>query len=354
MQIRFADHGSRTLHHTDRRSGGTRWSRNDPVWPPRHTAGLIEHQVARRRRGASSRRRRRLVARLAFTAVVGLVVAFVLSRVSAPGLEARAETTDVSRLTAQMVLHPAAPIPGYLLIADRGTTACSSSTARTTSTGGTPAAGRLAMPFQFDDDTFFGPNYDRIISNQEDQNTIQIISFPGRRILWRYGHVNVKSGSARVPQHARRRLPAAVDGRVTRRGRLQLPRPLHRRLRIEIVRQYGTTGRLPTRSAALPRRGERRNAARRRRHRSSARSPAHGSTTSARRGKLRWAVQAPVSYPSDPQLLGPNRILLADYANPGHAIIMTRTGRVLWRYGPPQRARRARPSVARDAPWRPG
>jgi hypothetical protein len=51
-------------------------------------------------------------------------------------------------------------------------------------------------------------------------------------------------------------------------------------------------------------------------------------------GKLRWAVRAPVSYPSDPQLIAPNRILLADYANPGHAIIMTRTGRVLWRYGP--------------------
>ena len=51
-------------------------------------------------------------------------------------------------------------------------------------------------------------------------------------------------------------------------------------------------------------------------------------------GHLRWAVRAPVSYPSDPQLLAPNRILLADYARPGHAIIMTRTGRVLWRYGP--------------------
>ena len=51
-------------------------------------------------------------------------------------------------------------------------------------------------------------------------------------------------------------------------------------------------------------------------------------------GQLRWSVAAPVSYPSDPQLLAPNRILLADYARPGHAIIMTRTGRVVWRYGP--------------------
>lgn len=51
-------------------------------------------------------------------------------------------------------------------------------------------------------------------------------------------------------------------------------------------------------------------------------------------GRLRWAVQAPVTYPSDPQLLAPDRILLADYSHPGAAIIMTRTGHVLWRYRP--------------------
>jgi hypothetical protein len=52
-------------------------------------------------------------------------------------------------------------------------------------------------------------------------------------------------------------------------------------------------------------------------------------------GRLRWAVRAPVSYPSDPQLIAPNHILLADYARPGHALIMTSRGQVLWRYGPP-------------------
>jgi len=55
-------------------------------------------------------------------------------------------------------------------------------------------------------------------------------------------------------------------------------------------------------------------------------------------GRLRWAVHAPVSYPSDPQLLGADRILIADYARPGHAVIMDRRGRVLWKYGPPSGA----------------
>jgi hypothetical protein len=51
-------------------------------------------------------------------------------------------------------------------------------------------------------------------------------------------------------------------------------------------------------------------------------------------GRLRWAVRAPVSYPSDPQLVGRRRILLADYAHPGAALIMTPSGRVTWRYAP--------------------
>jgi outer membrane protein assembly factor BamB len=54
----------------------------------------------------------------------------------------------------------------------------------------------------------------------------------------------------------------------------------------------------------------------------------------SRSGRLRWAVRAPVSYPSDPQMLSGGRILLADYANPGAAVIMNRHGRVLWRYRP--------------------
>jgi hypothetical protein len=51
-------------------------------------------------------------------------------------------------------------------------------------------------------------------------------------------------------------------------------------------------------------------------------------------GKLVFSVQAPVGYPSDPQPLPGGRILLADYSNPGHIIVMDRTGKLLWRYGP--------------------
>jgi hypothetical protein len=68
-------------------------------------------------------------------------------------------------------------------------------------------------------------------------------------------------------------------------------------------------------------------------------------------GKLVFAVRAPVSYPSDPQPLPGGRILLADYASPGHVLIMDHAGRVLWRYGPSQGyGRMDHPSLAMPLP----
>jgi len=240
-------------------------------------------------------------------------------------------TRSHAQRRAAPVLHPPGPIPGYLLIADRGNNRMllvdSAHRIFWRYPGGTAAA----MPFRFDDDTFFGPRHDRIISNQEDQNTIQIVSFPGRRVLWRYGHVNVKSGRPgflNTPDDA-----YLLPGNEVTVADAYNCRVLFITLAHRIVRQYGTTGvcrhdppqYLGAVNGATP-------------------LPDGGTLVSeiagswiddfSRAGKLRWAVQAPVSYPSDPQLLSGNRILLADYANPGHAIIMTRTGKVLWRYGP--------------------
>jgi hypothetical protein len=68
-------------------------------------------------------------------------------------------------------------------------------------------------------------------------------------------------------------------------------------------------------------------------------------------GKLQFAVQAPVAYPSDPQPLPGGRILLADYSNPGHVLIMNRAGKVLWRYGPAEGSGRMdHPSLAMPLP----
>ena len=49
-------------------------------------------------------------------------------------------------------------------------------------------------------------------------------------------------------------------------------------------------------------------------------------------GRLAWTVRLPVSYPSDPQQLGPDRYLIADHASPGQILQFNRAGTILYRY----------------------
>ena len=284
----------------------------------------------RRRLDSSRRHRRRALVRWAVGAV-GLAAATLAVVAATNGTGHQAGRSARPPRVARVVLRPPGPIPGYLLIADRGNDRMLLVDSAHRIFWRYPGGARLAMPFRFGDDTFFGPRFDRIVSNQEDQDTIQIISFPGKRILWRYGHVDVKSGKPgylNTPDDAYL-LPSNL---ITVADAYNC-RVLFMTLAHRIVRQYGTTGVCrhdPPRYLGAV---------------NGATPLADGGTLVSEiagswiddigpNGKLRWAVQAPVSYPSDPQLLGPNRILLADYANPGHAIIMTRTGHVLWRYGP--------------------
>ena len=231
-----------------------------------------------------------------------------------------------------VALAPPGPIPGYLLIADRGNNRMLLVDSKKRILWRYPKPGvKPSMPFRFDDDAFFGPRVDRIISNQEDQHTIQVISFPRGRVLWRYGRVDIPSsrpGFLHTPDDAYLLRNGVVTVADAYDCRVLFISPAHR-----IVRQYGTS-----RSCRHdpPRELGPVNGATPLSDGGTLVSEINGSWVDdiAPNGRLRWAVQAPVSYPSDPQLLAPNRILIADYARPGHAVVMTRTGRVLWRYGP--------------------
>jgi hypothetical protein len=229
-------------------------------------------------------------------------------------------------------LRPAEPLPGYLLIADRGN-------GRLLLVDGAkhilwtyPRPGRRpAMPFRFGDDAFFGPRADRIVSNQEDQHTIQIISFPAGRVLWRFGHVD-HSGSSpgylNTPDDAyllRKGLVSVADAYNCRILFINPNHEITRELGSPTACRHGPPSSFGSVNGATP-------------------IPGGGMLVSeiagawvdaiSARGRLLWAVQAPVSYPSDPQQLAPNRILLADYTHPGAALIMNRGGRVIWKYGP--------------------
>lgn len=224
------------------------------------------------------------------------------------------------------------PIPGYLLIADRGNNRILLVDDRKRILWRYPTPGDgTSFPFRFDDDAFFGPGLRSIISNQEDQQTIQIISFPGGKLQWWYGHVNVKNWAAgylNSPDDAYLLPGHIVSVADAYNCRILFIDKAHR-----IVRHIGTShscshnppssigpvnGGTPTPSGGT------------------LVSEINGSWVDdfAKNGRLLWSVRAPVSYPSDPQWLGHGRILIADYHRPGHVLIMTTKGRVVWRYGP--------------------
>jgi hypothetical protein len=271
---------------------------------------------ARRARERVERRRRRLLA-VGCLSVAAATVGIARLAVS-KGRAAHAVTAPASSAARQR--PDVAPLPGpfhgYLLIADRGNN-------RMLLVDGAHRVLWMyprrtpGMPFRFDHDTFFGPTPNRIISNQEDQHTIQVISFPSGRVVWRYGHTNLRGGAPgflNTPDDAYLLPGGLVSVADAYNCRVLFIAPSHR-----VVRQYGTTGvcrhdppsYLGAVNGATP-------------------LPDGGTLVSeitgswiddiGPGGRLRWAVQAPVSYPSDPQPLPQGRILLADYARPGHVI----------------------------------
>ena len=287
-----------------------------------------------RRMATARRRRRRRVAWLA--AVVALATAGgVGATIDVLRTDDAAGTTAshaVRKAKAAPLPVPPAPIPGYLLIADRGNDRVLLVDGKKRILWRYPRRNlRPRFPFRFDDDAFFGPRFHTIISNQEDQHTLQIVSFPGGRLLWRYGHANVR-GSA--PGY----LNTPDDAYLLANGLRSVADAYNCRVLLisragTVVRQFGRTGACvhdPPRSfgsvnGATPLPGG-----------GFLVSEIQGSWVDGitSTGRVLWSFRAPVSYPSDPQWLGAGRILLADYARPGHALIVNTRGRVLWRYGP--------------------
>jgi hypothetical protein len=289
---------------------------------------LADPRDLRRRRALAARRRHVTHVGFAFVVTVATVAAAALLF---NGGNAGRQGQSAPQTTA--LPPPPKPIPGYLLIADRGNNRILLIDGNKRILWRYPPPGATpSFPFRFDDDAFFGPDLRTIISNQEEQHTIQVISFPAGRVLWHYGHVN-HPGSApgylRTPDDAYL-LPNGLRTVADAYNcRILFISPAGR-----IVRQIGRTKGCvhdPPRSLGAV------NGGTPLANGGILVSEIQGSWVDAfsKTGRLLWSVRAPVSYPSDPQWFGGGQILLADYAKPGHALIMTTRGRVVWRYGPP-------------------
>jgi outer membrane protein assembly factor BamB len=182
----------------------------------------------------------------------------------------------------------------------------------------------------FNDDAFVEPGGNAIVSNEEEAHTIVSVNVRTHARLHLYG-------TPGVPGSGPNQLNTPDDAYVLPDGTLTVADAYNCRILFihahQIVRQLGRTGVCvhdPPRTFGAM------NGDTPLKDGGVLISEIQGSWIDdvSRSGRLRWAVRAPVSYPSDPQMLSGGRILLADYANPGAAVIMNRHGRVLWRYRP--------------------
>ncbi len=251
------------------------------------------------------------------------------------GGEDGGQLATVTRL--RLVTRPApaasadAPFQGRLLIADRGNDRLLLVDAAKHVLWRYPSAGAPAPPggFYYPDDAFFIRHGTAIISNQEGNDTIVEIAFPSGRVLWRYGH-------PRAPGSSPGYLDQPDDAYLLRDGRVVVADAKNCRVLFIGPRgttQIGATRRCshdPPRGLGYPT-GDTPLA-----DGNVLVSEIRGSWIDeiAPSGRLLWSVRLPIAYPSDPQQLGPDLYLVADYTRPGGIVEFTREGRIVWVYRP--------------------
>jgi outer membrane protein assembly factor BamB len=196
-----------------------------------------------------------------------------------------------------------------------------------------PAAGRPAPAggFYFPDDAFFVEHGKAIISNEEDNDTIVMLGYPSGRLLWSYGHSKVPSASPgylNQPDDAYRLKNGEITVADAKNCRVLVIRPGQ-----GVISQIGTNGdcvHAPPAGLGYPN-GDTPLA-----DGNFLISEINGSWVSEYTpgGQPVWTVKLPIAYPSDPQQLGPNLYMVADYHRPGGIYEFNRQGQILWSYHP--------------------
>ncbi|MHB8439409.1 MAG: hypothetical protein ACYDD4_09630, partial [Acidimicrobiales bacterium] len=218
-----------------------------------------------------------------------------------------------------------------LLIADRGNNRLLLLAPGDTITWSYPSATSPPNPtgFYFPDDAFFARHGTEIITNEENNQTVEILSYPSGKVLWSYGHPR-QAGPA--PGY----LSGPDDAYVLPNGDISVADDDNCRILIlsptgTILHQLGTTDvcvHSPPTELGSP------NGDTPLSDGNVLISEINGSWISeyTQSGSMVWTTTVPIVYPSDPQQIGSNLYIVADYSTPGQVIEFTRSGTVTWRY----------------------
>jgi hypothetical protein len=202
--------------------------------------------------------------------------------------------------------------------------------------------------FYFPDDTFFIHHGTAIISNQEENETIVEIGYPSGKLLWSYGHP-AQPGSSPGYLHE------PDDAYLLKNGNITVADADNCRILFispggSVINQIGTTGSCvhnPPTGVGGPN-GDTPLA-----DGNVLVSETRGSYISeyTPSGKLVWTVHLAISYPSDPQQIGPDLYMCADYSDPGGIVEFNKAGQILYTYRAPSGINRLnQPSLAELLP----
>lgn len=244
------------------------------------------------------------------------------------------QAVRATRPTAWHASAPSSVLPGDVLIADAGSNRILLVTPQKKIVWQYPKPGHKSGLYD-DDDVFFGPHFDEIITNQENNNVISIINFKSEQIVWNYGHAGV-AGSApgylNTPDDAF--LYQTAHGDVITTADIKNDRILFiSRHTHQIIKQYGKTGVAvanPPVSYSAP------NGDFPAPHGGMLVTQINGNDAImlSRQGRVEYTVHFPRQfyYPSDANITPTGNIIVAFYTDPGAIVEMSPQGRVLWSY----------------------
>jgi outer membrane protein assembly factor BamB len=242
------------------------------------------------------------------------------------------------------------PFSGHLMIADRGNDRLLVVNTDKHVVWRFPSKQHPAPPggFYFPDDAFFIHHGTGIISNEEQNERIVQLSYPSGKLLWSFGHPGI-TGSEPGYLHE------PDDAYLLKNGTVSVADAQNCRVLLishakKILKDFGnpeSCSHEPPRYLGSPN-GDTPLA-----NGNILISEVNGSYIDelTPQGKLEWSVQLPIEYPSDPQQLGPDRYLVADYTRPGGIYEFNRAGKILWHYSPASGSRMLNhPSLAERLP----